>query len=119
VRSHALAYALVAALANVVGAAAVASRARERLRLAGDAYVVALVGGTGVGKSSLLNALAGEEITAASPRRPTTDHAVAWIPSQWRTELVPVLRWLGVERVREHGAAVETAGAFRRRLDSL
>jgi ribosome biogenesis GTPase A len=83
-------------------AVAVASRARERLGLAGDAYVVALVGGTGVGKSSLLNALAGEEVAAVSARRPTTDRAVAWVPREHRAALAPVLRWLGVDRVREH-----------------
>ncbi|OLC54843.1 MAG: hypothetical protein AUH85_10730, partial [Chloroflexi bacterium 13_1_40CM_4_68_4] len=83
-------------------ATAVAERARTRLGLGGDAYVVALVGGTGVGKSSLLNALAGEEVTAASARRPTTDQAVAWIPSERRGDLAAVLDWLGVDRVREH-----------------
>jgi len=53
-------------------AAAVRQTARERARFPGDAYVLALVGGTGVGKSTLLNALAGEEISTASARRPTT-----------------------------------------------
>ena len=76
--------------------AALATRVRERIGFAGDAYVLALVGGTGVGKSSLLNALAGEEITAASARRPTTDEPVAWIPQSREQDLAPVLRWLGV-----------------------
>ena len=43
-----------------------------------DAYVLALVGGTGVGKSSIVNALAGETVTPAGVRRPTTSRAVAW-----------------------------------------
>ena len=82
--------------------AAVAERARTRLGLGGDTYVMALVGGTGVGKSSLLNALAGEEVATASARRPTTEEAVAWVPSGRRGDLAPVLEWLGVARVREH-----------------
>ena len=49
----------------------------------GDAYVLALVGGTGVGKSSLLNALAGGDVSPASARRPTTSEPIAWVP---RTE---------------------------------
>lgn len=36
--------------------------------------VVALCGGTGVGKSTLINALAGGEIAEASAERPTTTH---------------------------------------------
>ena len=36
--------------------------------------VVALAGGTGVGKSTLINALAGGEIAEASAERPTTTH---------------------------------------------
>ena len=44
----------------------------ERLGFPAEAYVLALVGGTGVGKSSLLNALAGAEVSDASVRRPTT-----------------------------------------------
>ena len=83
-------------------ATAVSERARTRLGLGGDAYVVALIGGTGVGKSSLLNALAGTEVTAAGAKRPTTDQAVAWVPRQRRGELTSVLEWLGVDRVSEH-----------------
>lgn len=38
--------------------------------------VVATFGGTGVGKSSLVNALVGEEVTAAGRQRPTTTQPV-------------------------------------------
>ncbi|HEX2626075.1 MAG TPA: GTPase [Candidatus Limnocylindrales bacterium] len=62
-------------------AAAVRTDAAERLGLAPDVYVAALVGGTGVGKSSLLNALAGATVSRAGPRRPTTARAVAWVPA--------------------------------------
>ena len=49
--------------------------ATRRLGFPSDAYVLALVGGTGVGKSSLLNALAGDAVSAASARRPTTQRS--------------------------------------------
>lgn len=75
----------------------------ERLGLATDVCVVALIGGTGVGKSTLLNALAGSEVSLASARRPTTGKPVAWIPAAAREELAPLLEWLGVDEIREHG----------------
>ena len=77
-------------------AAAVRADAAGRLGFPSDAYVVALVGGTGVGKSSLLNALAGAEVSAASVRRPTTSRPVAWLPAARREELGDLLDWLGV-----------------------
>ncbi|MEM7235517.1 MAG: dynamin family protein, partial [Planctomycetota bacterium] len=40
--------------------------------------LVALVGGTGVGKSTLINALAGEEISRSGDRRPTTDRVIVY-----------------------------------------
>ncbi|HUQ42684.1 MAG TPA: GTPase, partial [Candidatus Limnocylindrales bacterium] len=70
----------------------------------GDAYVLALVGGTGVGKSTLLNALAGEQVSAASARRPTTSEPVAWIPAGKARELTELISWLGITRVKEHAA---------------
>jgi len=42
------------------------------------ALVVAVVGGSGSGKSSLLNALARRRISPAGPLRPTTTHPVVW-----------------------------------------
>jgi hypothetical protein len=78
--------------------------ATRRLGFPSDAYVLALVGGTGVGKSSLLNALAGGTVSPASARRPTTSEPVAWIPGSERDSLAPVLDWLGVGDVREHAA---------------
>lgn len=103
----------LAALARAIDAAATlgldTDRARSvhadavgRLGFTSDAYVLALVGGTGVGKSSLLNALAGAPVSRASARRPTTDAPVAWVPAAERTDLAPLLDWLGVAAVREH-----------------
>ena len=55
----------------------VVERARERAALSPDYTVVALAGSTGSGKSSLLNALAGEQIATAGVTRPTTGFASA------------------------------------------
>jgi energy-coupling factor transporter ATP-binding protein EcfA2 len=78
--------------------------ATQRLGFPSDAYVLALVGGTGVGKSSLLNALAGATVSTASVRRPTTGEPVAWVPATDRDGLAPLLAWLGVDDIREHDA---------------
>lgn len=84
--------------------AAVVTRdtARARLGFPSSAYVLALAGGTGVGKSTLLNAIAGENVSSASARRPTTSDAVAWVPASRGRELASLLQWLGVTEVREH-----------------
>jgi len=66
---------------DVARAEALRAEIAERLGIAPDAYVLALVGGTGVGKSSIVNALAGATVTPAGVRRPTTARAVAWVPS--------------------------------------
>ena len=89
---------------DTAAAVAVRETAKERARFPGDSYVLALVGGTGVGKSTLLNALAGEEVSTASARRPTTSEAIAWVPAGQRGELADLIAWLGVTRIREHRA---------------
>ena len=76
--------------------------ARRRLGFEGSAYVLAFVGGTGVGKSSLLNALAGGTVSAASRRRPTTGLPVAWVAESARDETAPLLAWLDVREIRGH-----------------
>ena len=84
--------------------AAVATRdtTRARLGFPSSAYVLALAGGTGVGKSTVLNAIAGENVSKASARRPTTSEAVAWVPSSRGDELAGLLQWLGISQVHEH-----------------
>ena len=68
---------------------------RERLELSPDHTVVALAGSTGSGKSSLLNAIAGQEIAEAGIRRPTTGHPVAAV---WGADgATGLLDWLGVD----------------------
>jgi GTP-binding protein EngB required for normal cell division len=76
----------------------------ERLGFPAETYVLALVGGTGVGKSSLLNALAGSSVSDASVRRPTTSQPLAWVPRSSRPGLTGLLDWLGVpkDHVRDH-----------------
>ena len=90
---------------DVAAARGVLDDARARLGFAGSSYVLALVGGTGVGKSSLLNALAGGTVSAASARRPTTGDPIAWVPAATRAELMPLLGWLGVKEIHEHDGA--------------
>jgi len=53
-------------------------RLEERLALCGGPLHIGFLGGTGVGKSSLINALAGEEVSRASDRRPHTDRIVVY-----------------------------------------
>jgi GTP-binding protein EngB required for normal cell division len=81
--------------ADVAAAEAVVRRAGERLGLGVEATVIALAGPTGAGKSSLFNALAGDELVAAGRRRPMTSTATAAI---WGDVPGPLLDWLEVPR---------------------
>ncbi|HYN69413.1 MAG TPA: GTPase, partial [Candidatus Eisenbacteria bacterium] len=90
---------------DVEPAELVHKEATERLGIAPDTYVLALVGGTGVGKSTLLNALAGETVSPASARRPTTGRPVAWASTDTVDDLRPLLEHLDVESVRTHQQA--------------
>jgi GTP-binding protein EngB required for normal cell division len=71
-------------------------RAGERLRLSDEHTVVALAGGTGSGKSSLFNKLAGASLSAVGVTRPVTryPHACVW----GAAGSGPLLEWLGVPR---------------------
>lgn len=74
----------------------VSDKVDERTRLVGGRTVVALAGATGSGKSSLFNALVGEEVAQAGMRRPTTSTPTAAV---WGEEPVgELLDWLGVGR---------------------
>src|SRR5665811_904455 len=77
--------------------ALVARQARKRVGYLGETVVLALVGGTGVGKSSLLNAIAGTSVAPAGRIRPTTDLPLAWIPSEPEPGLVRLLDDLGID----------------------
>jgi predicted GTPase len=80
----------------------VVERARQRAGFPGATYVLALAGGTGVGKSSLLNALAGHTVSAVRAIRPTTDAPIAWLADDRRDELAALLSWIGVRHVTTH-----------------
>ena len=62
-------------------AAKVAAAARKRQDFFSEAIVLAIAGGTGSGKSSLLNAIAGLPIASTSALRPHTNTPLAWIPA--------------------------------------
>lgn len=59
----------------------------EQAREPGELLYVGILGGTGVGKSTLINALAGEEISQSSDRRPFTDKAVVYRHKETRSGL--------------------------------
>jgi hypothetical protein len=84
-------------------AESVLKRAGERLRLSGNHTVVALAGGTGSGKSTLFNALAGATFSPPGVTRPTTRHAHACV---WGMQgAAPLLDWLGVQRRHRYARA--------------
>lgn len=87
---------------EAAAARAVVRRIRRRAGFGGSVYVLALAGGTGVGKSSVLNALAGREVSPARAVRPATDAPLAWVPADRRSELEPLLDWLKVATVVPH-----------------
>ncbi|WP_151524674.1 YfjP family GTPase [Serinicoccus kebangsaanensis] len=89
---------------SVDAARQVLGRVGERWAIAGGRTVVALAGATGSGKSSLFNALTGEDVSTISPRRPTTAEAGAAI---WGEEdASELLDWLGITN-RHHVAMTE------------
>ena len=73
---------------------ALRAKARGRLRHGTTLTVVAIAGATGSGKSSIVNRLAGTELTKSSVRRPTTSatHAVVWGDE----DAGPLLDWLDI-----------------------
>jgi GTP-binding protein EngB required for normal cell division len=78
-------------------------RAGERLRLSANHTVVALAGGTGSGKSTLFNALAGATFSPPGVTRPTTRHVHACV---WGMQGgAPLLDWLGVQRRHRYARA--------------
>jgi energy-coupling factor transporter ATP-binding protein EcfA2 len=76
-------------------AADLLGRAGERMRLSGAHTVVTLAGGTGSGKSSLFNALAGANFSPVGVIRPTTGepHACVW----GMAGAGPLLDWIGIQ----------------------
>lgn len=71
-------------------------QADARLRHGLDVTVVALVGATGSGKSSIFNALVGDEVSPVGLLRPTTDQPRAAVFGERLPD--PLLDWLGIRR---------------------
>ena len=76
-------------------AEALLARAGERLRLSAYHTIVVLAGGTGSGKSSLFNQLAGAPFSPVGVLRPVTrmPHACVW----GMEGAGPLLDWLGIQ----------------------
>ncbi len=94
-----------AAVADQVRGAIVS--VRERLALGVDHIVVALAGGTGSGKSSLFNRIAGMDFADVGVRRPTTARVTA---CAWSRAAGPLLDWLEVDPERRITRADELDG---------
>ena len=89
---------------DVAEAQVVARTIAERQGYPSDLYVLGLAGGTGVGKSTLLNAIAGADISAAGARRPTTRSPWPCCPLATRPKPVPCSSGWAVRR-SGHGPA--------------
>jgi len=83
-------------------------RAGERLRLSAGHTVAALAGGTGSGKSSIFNYLAGADFSTVGVTRPVTrdPHACVWGGSGSG----PLLDWLSVPRRFRYAQGSELDG---------
>src|SRR5215469_2135846 len=86
----------------------VLARADQRLMLSSNHTVVSLAGGTGSGKSSLFNQLAGAEFSIVGVTRPVTRdaHACVWGVAGSG----PLLEWLGVPRRHRYARASALGG---------
>ncbi|HEU5143568.1 MAG TPA: GTPase [Dermatophilaceae bacterium] len=100
---------------SVVRARRAVDKAEERMTIAGDHTVVALAGATGSGKSSLFNAIVGEDVAAIGARRPTTSRPTAAVFGS--DDAGPLLDWLQVDA--RHVVAETTDEEIAGTLDGL
>lgn len=87
---------------EVESVAAQARETRMRLSYPDSIVVVALAGGTGSGKSSLVNAIAGEEVALTGGIRPMTSEPLALVPANAADALGGYLDELGISDRFEH-----------------
>lgn len=95
---------------------ALRAKVRTRLRHGTTHTVVAIAGATGSGKSSIVNRLAGAQLSEASVRRPTTSatHAVVWGDA----DAGPLLDWLEISRRHQIDASRQSSMG-QKALDGL
>lgn len=72
-------------------------RLRVRRGFVGDALAVAVAGGTGSGKSSLVNAIVGSHVVRAGVVRPTTQSATGVVPGGLTGTVGDLLSAIGVD----------------------
>jgi hypothetical protein len=90
----------------VADLAARAGDTRARLSYPESVVVAALAGGTGSGKSSLLNAVAGEDVSLTGAIRPMTSQPLALVPEAAAGEMSGYLDQLEIiDRVPHRGPA--------------
>ena len=82
-------------------------RAGQRRALSADHTVVGFFGATGSGKSSLFNAVVGQELARSAARRPTTSAPLAAVWGEEGSQ--PLLDWLDVPDRRVVGPALSVA----------
>jgi len=99
-------------------AASLAASARRRRDHLSGAVLVAIAGGTGSGKSSLLNAIAGRSVASTSVRRPHTYEPLAWIPAGDQA-IASLVAELGINSVVEHEDRPDLALVDLPDLDSV
>jgi predicted GTPase len=108
----------VAPVEDREAAATIAAAQRRRRDYLGAAIVVALAGGTGSGKSSVLNALAGKEIASTSPIRPHTNEPLAWAPAH-DAAMRALLASIGIDKIVDNTAEPSIALVDLPDIDSI
>jgi GTP-binding protein EngB required for normal cell division len=94
---------------RLADASEIVHRIRDRRGFHGETLVLGLIGGTGSGKSSLLNAVAGAPLVSVSALRPHTDRPVAWLPANAAPSLMDLLDRAGIIDRHVHDRIADVA----------